>query len=91
MRLVGDHRCPSLTPGARPAGSKDVVERLKRLKVFIGEVVAELKKTTWPAKREVYGTTVVVIVTVLICAAYLWVVDFILTKAMDLVFKAFGS
>ena len=65
------------------------MERLRRIKQFLLEVVAELKKTTWPAKREVYGTTVVVIVTVVICAAYLWVVDMVLNRAMNLVFQVF--
>ena len=60
-----------------------------RFRQFITEVVAELKKTTWPSRREVYGTTVVVIVTVLICALYLWVVDMILNAGMDRVFRLF--
>ena len=64
--------------------------RLKRLKQFLVEVWSELKKTTWPGKTEVYGTTVVVIVTVLVCAAYLWVVDIILNAGMETVFRAFG-
>ena len=65
------------------------MERLRRIKQFLVDVVAELKKTTWPAKREVYGTTVVVVVTVVICAAYLWVVDMVLNRAMNLVFQVF--
>ena len=66
------------------------MERLRRLKQFLNEVVSELKKTTWPGRREVYGTTVVVIVTVLICAFYLWIVDLLLNKGMNAVFKVFG-
>ena len=67
------------------------MERLRRLKQFLVEVWAELKKTTWPGQNEVYGTTVVVIITVVICAAYLWVVDLILNKAMAYVFKVLGQ
>ena len=67
------------------------MERLRRLKQFLVEVWSELKKTTWPGRTEVYGTTVVVIVTVLICAVYLWVVDLILNKGMEAVFRAFGQ
>ena len=63
---------------------------LKRLKQFLIEVWSELKKTTWPGRKEVYGTTVVVIITVLICAVYLWVVDLILNAGMSAVFRAFG-
>jgi preprotein translocase subunit SecE len=67
------------------------VNRLKRLKQFLVEVWSELKKTTWPGRKEVYGTTVVVIVTVLICAFYLWIVDLILNAGMGTVFRAFGQ
>ena len=61
-----------------------------RLKQYMTEVWSELKKTTWPAKNEVYGTTVVVIVTVLICAFYLWVVDLVLNRGMEKIFEVFG-
>jgi preprotein translocase subunit SecE len=64
---------------------------MARLKQFVGETWAELKKTTWPSRREVYGTTVVVIVTVLICALYLFVVDMILASGMDWLFDAVGA
>jgi preprotein translocase subunit SecE len=58
------------------------------MKQFLSEVWAELKKTTWPSRKEVYGTTLVVIVTVLICAFYLWVVDLFLSKGMNVIFEA---
>ena len=67
------------------------MERLRRFKQFIGEVWSELKKTTWPSRNEVTGTTVVVIVTVFICAAYLGVVDIILSRAMSYVLKVFAQ
>ena len=61
-----------------------------RFKQYMTEVWSELKKTTWPGKKEVYGTTVVVIVTVLICAFYLWVVDLALARGMEKIFEVFG-
>ena len=67
------------------------MERLKRFKQFISEVWSELKKTTWPSKNEVTGTTVVVIVTVIICAVYLGVVDIILSRAMNYVLRVFAQ
>jgi preprotein translocase subunit SecE len=67
------------------------VERLRRFKQFLNEVWSELKKTTWPGRHEVYGTTMVVIITVLICAAYLWAVDLVLSGAMKRVFGVFGQ
>ena len=62
----------------------------RRLKRFLVEVWAELKKTTWPIRKEVYSTTVVVIVTVLITAVFLFVVDKVLQSGMEYVFRAFG-
>jgi preprotein translocase subunit SecE len=40
-----------------------------------GEIVDELAKVTWPSREETGNATVVVIVTVLICSAYLGVFD----------------
>jgi preprotein translocase subunit SecE len=67
------------------------VNKLKQFRQFLVEVWAELKKTTWPGRQEVYGTTVVVIVTVLICASFLWVVDMMLNKGMEVVFRMAGQ
>ena len=58
------------------------MEQIRKFREFLIEVWAELKKTSWPARREVYGTTLVVIATVLICALFLWIVDLILVKGM---------
>ena len=61
-----------------------------RLRTFLSEVVSELKKTTWPSRKEVYGTTLVVIVAVFITALYLFVVDKMLERGMTYVLSAFG-
>jgi preprotein translocase subunit SecE len=53
--------------------------KLGQLKSFFGEVKSELKKVTWPSKKEVYATTVVVIVTTLFFGFYLFGLDFALT------------
>ncbi|MGH9866814.1 MAG: preprotein translocase subunit SecE [Candidatus Polarisedimenticolia bacterium] len=42
---------------------------------FLKEVVAELKRTTWPKWIEVRGTTTVVIIAVFIFAMFLYLVD----------------
>jgi len=39
------------------------------------QVKAELQKVTWPTRKETYGSTMVVIVLVLMVAVFLWVVD----------------
>ena len=42
---------------------------------FLSNVRGELNKTTWPTKQDTYGSTVVVIVLVLVVAVFLWLVD----------------
>jgi preprotein translocase subunit SecE len=42
---------------------------------FLREVKTEVAKVTFPSRDEVVGTTVVVIITSVIFAAYLWVAD----------------
>lgn len=67
------------------------MQQLRRFRQFLIDVWGELKKTTWPGRQEVYGTTMVVIVTVLICAFFLWVVDLLLNKGMEQIFRATGQ
>ena len=61
-----------------------------RISTFLAEVKAELQKTTWPTQKEVRNTTIVVVVFVMICAAYLYVVDVVLQTGMERLFRAFG-
>jgi preprotein translocase subunit SecE len=59
----------------------------KRITEFFQDVKLELKKVVFPSRKEVIGSTWVVIVTVLIAAAFLGIVDMSLGKLMTTVFK----
>ncbi len=50
---------------------------------FLKEVRAELPKVVVPSKKEVQSTTVVVIITVFLFAAYFYVVDAVVGRAMQ--------
>jgi len=54
---------------------------------FFKEVNEELKKVTWPSKELVKNATVAVIVFTLIVSVYLWGLDIIFSKVIDLLFK----
>lgn len=54
---------------------------------FLGQVKAELQKVTWPTRKETYGTTVVVIMLVLLVGIYLWVVDTALSTLIRTLLK----
>ena len=56
---------------------------------FLTEVTVELKRTTWPTRREVQGTTLVVIVTVFVFAVFLFAVDYVLSQGVTRIFEAF--
>jgi preprotein translocase subunit SecE len=53
---------------------------------FIDNVVKELKRTSWPSRSEVQGTTLVVVVTVLIVSVYLGAVDAVLGQVTKVLF-----
>ena len=50
---------------------------------FLQQVKAELQKVTWPTRKETYGSTMVVIVLVLMVAVFLWVVDTALSSMIQ--------
>lgn len=50
---------------------------------FLQQVKAELQKVTWPTRKETYGSTMVVIVLVLMVAVFLWIVDSALSTAIQ--------
>jgi len=51
----------------------------------------ELRRSTWPAWTEVRGTTLVVIVTVFLFAAYFYVVDLALNWFILNIMEFFGA
>jgi preprotein translocase subunit SecE len=62
--------------------------KLNELKTFFVEVRSELKKVTWPSKQEVYGTTIVVILTTVFFGFYLYSLDILLSQLFT---KVLGS
>jgi preprotein translocase subunit SecE len=48
---------------------------VKKALQFLREAKEELKKVTWPDRDEVTSFTMVVVVTVVIVAMFLWLVD----------------
>jgi preprotein translocase subunit SecE len=48
---------------------------LEKARQFLREVRAELKRVTWPSRKETLGSTSVVIILVIIVAVFLGLVD----------------
>jgi preprotein translocase subunit SecE len=62
-----------------------------RSRRFLAEVRNEMARVTWPSRKEVYATTLVVILTSLFFGIYLYGVDLILSKAIGWIFQTFGA
>jgi preprotein translocase subunit SecE len=58
---------------------------IAKLNEFFANVKVEIKKVTWPSKKDTYASTIVVIVLVLICAVFLGGVDMILSRLIRLI------
>jgi preprotein translocase subunit SecE len=55
----------------------------QRIKGFLSDVRGEMKKVVTPSRDEVKATTIVVIVTVFLFAAYFFLVDKVLGTAIE--------
>ena len=71
--------------------SKGPLGWISRAGEFFGEVRNEMKRVTWPSQREVYATTVVVILTSVFFGLYLFAVDLALNNAVQWLFNRFGA
>ena len=59
---------------------------MNKVLLFFKESYAELKKVVWPSRQEVVSSTWVVIISTLIFAGVLGLVDFLLILLMDVIF-----
>jgi preprotein translocase subunit SecE len=75
--------------------SKSVIEKVKGwpagLKDYFQELHMEMRRVTWPNRKQVRATTLVVIATVFAFAAYFFVVDFALTRTIGKVLDMFSK
>ena len=63
--------------------SKNIIKQITN---FFSEVKVEMQKVSWTTKEELTGSTVMVIITVLILALVIGIWDFILSKLQTIVY-----
>ncbi|MDD5169883.1 MAG: preprotein translocase subunit SecE [Syntrophales bacterium] len=65
------------------------IEKIKlwwnRIKEFLSDAKIELRKVTWPTRKQTIASTSVVILVVFIISTFLGIVDFGLVKIIKLV------
>jgi len=67
-----------------------VKEWPKAVKDYVNELKLEMRRVTWPNRKQVESTTLVVILTVFAFAAYFQVVDQLLSKSITKITQVFA-
>ena len=78
------------TTGAFDTVKEAAGGRIERARVFLSEVRNELKRVTWPSQKEVYATTVVVIIVSIFFGLYLFALDFGVDSLVIWIMRKFG-
>ncbi len=63
---------------------KDLVKRIRN---YLADVWAEMKKVSWVRGKELWTTTLVVIIFSSVLAAFIGVVDFIFSRLLGIILK----
>jgi preprotein translocase subunit SecE len=58
---------------------------VSKIKIFLSDARIELRKVTWPTRKQTIASTSVVILVVFIVSAFLGIVDFGLAKLIKFV------
>jgi len=71
----------------KDTSKKQVAKEKKQsgIRKYFRGVISELKKVTWPTRKELINTTVVVLVFILIFTAVVGIVDLGLGKLLELI------
>jgi preprotein translocase subunit SecE len=83
-------------PEGRPARRERGLEAARegffsRVGTFWRDVRTELRRVSWPTLKEVQSTTVITVIAVAFFAAYLWVIDQGISKALNGLTKLLGG
>lgn len=60
---------------------------IEKVRQFLREVRAEMEKVSWPGRQEVQAATIVIIALVVLLAAFIGAVDFIVSRVLGLFFR----
>lgn len=80
-------RTIAVQKASTPARAYPGRETVEKVMQFLREVRVELKRVTWPSRKQTVGSTAVVIALVMIIALFLGVVDFGLSSVARMVLQ----
>ena len=65
----------------------DIREKIDKLKLYFKEVYLETKRVTFPSRKDALKGTYVILITVVIAALFLGIVDVGLAKVIQVLFR----
>lgn len=74
---------------AEKAAKKKKKKKTNKIVKWFRDMRSELKKVTWPTKKQILNNTLVVLVVVLIVAVVLWGFDTLASAIVDVIFSIF--
>jgi preprotein translocase subunit SecE len=77
---------PIATRERRPPAPKPKEERTPP-RQFISEVLAELRKTSWPTRSETVRLALIVLVAIVVLTAFIFGVDLLFSETLGRLFK----
>jgi len=63
----------------------------QRVKDYVADLQAEMRRVTWPSWKQVRATTTVVVVAVFAFSAYFRAVDFVVERGVARIFTTFAK
>jgi preprotein translocase subunit SecE len=63
---------------------------IQQVRDFLSETRIEMRKVSFPGRDEVVATTVVVLITSVVFAAYLWAADLLIQRGYVGIIKVFN-
>jgi len=67
------------------AGHLDIQDKYAQMKDFFEKSKLELKKTTWPTRKEIRATCFAVVILVVLMSVFLGLVDLVLAKIVEVI------
>jgi preprotein translocase subunit SecE len=69
----------------------DVKSMVQDTRAYVNELKLEMRRVTWPNRKQVESTTAVVIFSVFVFAAYFAVVDSLLSRGVQAILSYFSK
>jgi preprotein translocase subunit SecE len=80
--LKKDEKRKSTVARPTPKAAAPAKKQRTKPRQFVKEVIAELQKVAWPTRQEVASYSLVVLVSSIVIAAIIFVMDYVFTKAV---------